>query len=168
MYNLNEINLREGITGAGFLCGIFLGFLTKIICEKFCGIKNYLYLCKRNRNISKFIIKLKLKTLWRKLSKELFSLSYWLCGLLQSAQQIVCLKVGCSYWKCLCVAPLAVIAWLCKKGWLDDIDVEEWIWIRTYVFQRVVRFTIVVQDQSSRTELWIAVKSICVQSIAER
>ena len=25
----------------------------------------------------------------------------------------------------LCVAPLAVIAWLCKKGWLDDIDVEE-------------------------------------------
>ena len=20
----------------------------------------------------------------------------------------------------LCVAPLAVIAWLCKKGWLDD------------------------------------------------
>lgn len=25
----------------------------------------------------------------------------------------------------LCVASLAVIAWLCKKGWLDDIDVEE-------------------------------------------
>ena len=25
----------------------------------------------------------------------------------------------------LCVAPLAVIAWLYKKGWLDDIDVEE-------------------------------------------
>ena len=25
----------------------------------------------------------------------------------------------------LCVAPLAAIAWLCKKGWLDDIDVEE-------------------------------------------
>ena len=25
----------------------------------------------------------------------------------------------------LCVAPLAVIAWLCKKGWIDDIDVEE-------------------------------------------
>ena len=25
----------------------------------------------------------------------------------------------------LCVAPLAGIAWLCKRGWLDDIDVEE-------------------------------------------
>ena len=25
----------------------------------------------------------------------------------------------------LCVAPLAVIAWLCNKGWLDDIDLEE-------------------------------------------
>ena len=25
----------------------------------------------------------------------------------------------------LCVAPLAVIAWLYKRGWLDDIDVEE-------------------------------------------
>ena len=25
----------------------------------------------------------------------------------------------------LCVAPLAAIAWLCKKGWLNDIDVEE-------------------------------------------
>ena len=25
----------------------------------------------------------------------------------------------------LCVAPLAAIAWLCKSGWLDDIDVEE-------------------------------------------
>ena len=28
----------------------------------------------------------------------------------------------------LCIAPLAVIAWLCNKGWLDDIldkDVEE-------------------------------------------
>lgn len=25
----------------------------------------------------------------------------------------------------LCVAPLAVIACLCKRGWLDDIDVEE-------------------------------------------
>jgi len=37
-----------------------------------------------------------------------------------------------------------------------------------YVFQRVVRFTIAVQNQSSRTELWIAVKSICAQSIARR
>jgi hypothetical protein len=68
----------------------------------------------------------------------------------------------------LCVAPLAVIAWLCNNGCLDDIDVEEWLWIRMYVFQRVVRFTIAVQDQSSKTELWIAVKGICVQSIAER
>lgn len=25
----------------------------------------------------------------------------------------------------LCVAPLAVITWLCKRGWFDDIDVEE-------------------------------------------
>ena len=25
----------------------------------------------------------------------------------------------------LCVAPLAIIAWLYKRGWLDDIDVEE-------------------------------------------
>ena len=25
----------------------------------------------------------------------------------------------------LCVAPLAAIAWLCKKGWFNDIDVEE-------------------------------------------
>ena len=25
----------------------------------------------------------------------------------------------------LCVAPLAVIAWLCNNGCLDDIDVEE-------------------------------------------
>ena len=28
----------------------------------------------------------------------------------------------------LCIAPLAIIAWLCNKGWLDDIldkDVEE-------------------------------------------
>ena len=25
----------------------------------------------------------------------------------------------------LCIAPLVVIAWLCKKGWLNDIDVEE-------------------------------------------
>ena len=28
----------------------------------------------------------------------------------------------------LCIVPLAVIAWLCNKGWLDDIldkDVEE-------------------------------------------
>lgn len=25
----------------------------------------------------------------------------------------------------LCVAPLAVIAWLYKRGWLDDIDVDE-------------------------------------------
>jgi hypothetical protein len=25
----------------------------------------------------------------------------------------------------LCVAPLAVIVWLFKKGWLDDIEVEE-------------------------------------------
>ena len=25
----------------------------------------------------------------------------------------------------LCIAPLVIIAWLCKKGWLDDIDVEE-------------------------------------------
>ena len=25
----------------------------------------------------------------------------------------------------LCIAPLAVIAWLCKKGWLDDIEMEE-------------------------------------------
>lgn len=25
----------------------------------------------------------------------------------------------------LCVVPVAAIAWLCKKGWLNDIDVEE-------------------------------------------
>ena len=25
----------------------------------------------------------------------------------------------------LCVAPVAVIAWLCDKDWFDDIDVEE-------------------------------------------
>jgi hypothetical protein len=25
----------------------------------------------------------------------------------------------------LCIAPLAVIAWLCKNGWLDDIEMEE-------------------------------------------
>ena len=25
----------------------------------------------------------------------------------------------------LCIAPLAIIAWLCNKGWLDDKDVEE-------------------------------------------
>ena len=25
----------------------------------------------------------------------------------------------------LCVAPLAVIVWLYKRGWFDDIDVEE-------------------------------------------
>ena len=25
----------------------------------------------------------------------------------------------------LCIAPLVVIAWLFKKGWLDDIDLEE-------------------------------------------
>ena len=25
----------------------------------------------------------------------------------------------------LCIVPLVIIAWLCKKGWLDDIDVEE-------------------------------------------
>lgn len=25
----------------------------------------------------------------------------------------------------LCVAPLAAIVWLCKRGWLNDIDVEE-------------------------------------------
>ena len=25
----------------------------------------------------------------------------------------------------LCVAPLAAIVWLYKRGWLDDIDVEE-------------------------------------------
>ena len=25
----------------------------------------------------------------------------------------------------LCIVPLAIIAWLCKKGWLDDIDIEE-------------------------------------------
>ena len=37
-----------------------------------------------------------------------------------------------------------------------------------YVFQKVVRFTIAVQDQSSRKELWIAVRSICVQNIARR
>ena len=25
----------------------------------------------------------------------------------------------------LCVAPLAAIVWLCKKGWLGDIGVDE-------------------------------------------
>ena len=25
----------------------------------------------------------------------------------------------------LCSVPLAVITWLCSKGWLDDIDMEE-------------------------------------------
>ena len=25
----------------------------------------------------------------------------------------------------LCIVPLVIIAWLCKKGWLDDIDIEE-------------------------------------------
>lgn len=25
----------------------------------------------------------------------------------------------------LCVTPLAVIAWLCNRGWLDDIKVKE-------------------------------------------
>jgi hypothetical protein len=29
VYNLSEINPRDGITGAGFLCGIFLGFFNK-------------------------------------------------------------------------------------------------------------------------------------------
>ena len=32
VYNLSEINSREWITGVGVLCGLFLGFLTKIIC----------------------------------------------------------------------------------------------------------------------------------------
>ena len=40
------------------------------------------------------------------------------------------LEVGDLYWVMmfLCIAPLAIIAWLCNKGWLDDIldkDVEE-------------------------------------------
>ena len=172
VYNLSEINLREWITGAGVLWNI-LGFLTKIICENFCGIKNYMYICKRNKKISKFIIKLKLKTLWIKLSKRLFSLSYWLCGYFQSARQIVCLRlVVCIGWWCSYV----LLRWRLSLGCAIRVGlmiylIKMWrneLWIRMYVFQRVVLFTIAIQDQSSRMELWIAVRSICAQSIARR
>ena len=32
---------------------------------------------------------------------------------------------GCVWEMFLCVTPLAVIFWLYKRGWFDDIDVEE-------------------------------------------